>query len=869
MLIGNKNNGAEQNSSSPSPSLKKECSTFIQSVSQQPNLPKPKLNNLIKLVSKSQTWSSNANREADTSIEVFSPQKIATKSLKMPPSMTVIDIKSIKEKFKSQLGSLNIDKLNDTVSSKKNQVTSKLFNLFNNENWENPNTDRLKIFHMQENSNIQQEIQDKNEPIIDSNLKNVDEDDYIYKMKANFENNTASPCSISSTLSSPSSTCSSLAFNITQLSDECLTNHPNKQEELSQPQQQQQQQQQISIQQQSKFYPTLPYHYSVSDNLYICNLCNCTYDTLRSIKAHLWKHSGHHELSYPISDYNLTTLNSSIPNEPSPNDHFLLFTTADLNSKMSTIIRNASLCNNNICSPQLSSSDMLAKFSNEMKVEKEKSDEDKIDAEVTLTNYRHMSGNRGICSALLEVIEKKLKDEQEESLNAAEVTKADIAIPELDVSDKIPIMSKRKLSAYLRNGSQANTYNYSTRLSSRKKFKIKDHLNMNRSEIKSANADFDCDAVECNIETTIVNSLFDDNVSIMSAPVVVNSKKRITTYNGNHSIARFGLADEYNREQESDGSTNLSSSSGSSVNNMSLTRAIKAANSKHLQDDDKRHRRTPSPLSLFTSVVFLSDQETKLYAEKKMEKRADKSSLHNLKRDTLRELLKCLLKDDLNDLDIIDNDNTLKADFAAAFANDINRFNNEKLKKVNMKLFNFLTILATNDGYEQYVCKLCSYACYHLPSLKSHMWSHVKSEKFDYSINTAIINAALDYESKLSRRLNTIRESMSVDESDYSHVKSTKGDEEDRFFLNSCIQRQLLEALDVLELIDKAHHVMPSSTNCKKPKSSKRSYDQNKNGENSESMPMVHFRCSKCGYDTIDLCLLRLHKYEHLTSVLF
>lgn len=48
---------------------------------------------------------------------------------------------------------------------------------------------------------------------------------------------------------------------------------------------------------------SLPYHYCDCDKLYICNLCNCTYDSLRSIKAHLWKHSGHHELSYPIDDY--------------------------------------------------------------------------------------------------------------------------------------------------------------------------------------------------------------------------------------------------------------------------------------------------------------------------------------------------------------------------------------------------------------------------------------------------------------------------------------------------------------------------------------------------------------------------------------
>lgn len=55
----------------------------------------------------------------------------------------------------------------------------------------------------------------------------------------------------------------------------------------------------------------LPYHYSDYENLYICNLCNCTYDSLRSIKAHLWKHSGHHELSYPIHDYNNRENNNS------------------------------------------------------------------------------------------------------------------------------------------------------------------------------------------------------------------------------------------------------------------------------------------------------------------------------------------------------------------------------------------------------------------------------------------------------------------------------------------------------------------------------------------------------------------------------
>lgn len=51
-------------------------------------------------------------------------------------------------------------------------------------------------------------------------------------------------------------------------------------------------------------FTSLPYHYSEHENIYVCNLCNCTYDSLRSIKAHLWKHSGHRELCYPINDHN-------------------------------------------------------------------------------------------------------------------------------------------------------------------------------------------------------------------------------------------------------------------------------------------------------------------------------------------------------------------------------------------------------------------------------------------------------------------------------------------------------------------------------------------------------------------------------------
>ena len=57
----------------------------------------------------------------------------------------------------------------------------------------------------------------------------------------------------------------------------------------------------------------------------------------------------------------------------------------------------------------------------------------------------------------------------------------------------------------------------------------------------------------------------------------------------------------------------------------------------------------------------------------------------------------------------------------------------------SLEFIKLLESLAYNDGYEQYACCLCSYVCYHLPSLKSHMWTHVKNEKFDYSLNTSIM----------------------------------------------------------------------------------------------------------------------------------
>jgi hypothetical protein len=66
----------------------------------------------------------------------------------------------------------------------------------------------------------------------------------------------------------------------------------------------------------------IPYHISEIDNMYVCNICNFTYDSLRSIKAHLWKHSGHHSLSYPINDYNNNNNTPSITTNNNENSLF-------------------------------------------------------------------------------------------------------------------------------------------------------------------------------------------------------------------------------------------------------------------------------------------------------------------------------------------------------------------------------------------------------------------------------------------------------------------------------------------------------------------------------------------------------------------
>ena len=47
---------------------------------------------------------------------------------------------------------------------------------------------------------------------------------------------------------------------------------------------------------------------------------------------------------------------------------------------------------------------------------------------------------------------------------------------------------------------------------------------------------------------------------------------------------------------------------------------------------------------------------------------------------------------------------------------------------------------------EQYKCNLCGYVCHHLPSLKSHMWRHASDSNYSYESTNNIINAAIDFD---------------------------------------------------------------------------------------------------------------------------
>ena len=465
----------------------------------------------------------------------------------------------------------------------------------------------------------------------------------------------------------------------------------------------------------------LPYHYSEFENLFVCNLCNFTYDSLRSIKAHIWKHSGHHDLSYPILDLN--------NNNNNINKTTNSFSKKQINDSIAITSNNLSISkpSSNVITSTNNSSSSSSLFNVNNN-----------------TNANANSGNSGgICSVLLEVIEK-LRDEESSSVTNTPHNK--MAVESSIISEQTA-QSKRKCKRSLKIGSLN-----CKRLINKAKLKIRRHINnkkLKRKElfrklkqksktlrqIKSdtfalkKNSEKE-PVKECKIETSVLNSLFDDDATIL------NNKDIYETYDFYFkTLSRNSV------------STSSPSSSSSSSSSSSL-----------------------SPKSY---------------------------------------------------------ENCLKS-------NDINGV-------LNSDLFCLLSSLANNDGHdEQYVCGLCSYVCYHLPSLKSHMWSHVKSLQFDYSVNTSIINAALDYENKLNRKLNLIRKAT-MENFDMSGEKDTSNSLNRNIYMH----RQLSNAL---ELINYPQEQIEKLT----------AYQANK------SSPMVSFRCSRCNFESIDLSVLRLHKREHI-----
>jgi hypothetical protein len=156
------------------------------------------------------------------------------------------------------------------------------------------------------------------------------------------------------------------------------------------------------------------------------------------------------------------------------------------------------------------------------------------------------------------------------------------------------------------------------------------------------------------------------------------------------------------------------------------------------------------------------------------------------------------------------------------------------------------------------------------------MWGHVTSEKFNYLVNTAIINAAIDYESKLARNIATVVASIRLN----ANMPASSGDQNAVFsnFMaavsnNSAggresaldaassarklqslnLEKRVLSTLELLDYQDVSKRLLTySNYNVKK-------YEP---AHDEGSEPMVAFKCFKCEFQTIDLCELRLHRLE-------
>jgi hypothetical protein len=117
------------------------------------------------------------------------------------------------------------------------------------------------------------------------------------------------------------------------------------------------------------------------------------------------------------------------------------------------------------------------------------------------------------------------------------------------------------------------------------------------------------------------------------------------------------------------------------------------------------------------------------------------------------------------------------------------------------------------------------------------MWTHVTNPKFDYALNTTIINAALDYENQLHRFI--------------LKFKLTKESFEDKYMKNQMDLSFTKFDLINYPITNKIIKVIDTSST-----------------DTETSPPIVAFRCSKCGYSTINLSLLRLHKQQHFLKTI-
>jgi hypothetical protein len=115
---------------------------------------------------------------------------------------------------------------------------------------------------------------------------------------------------------------------------------------------------------------------------------------------------------------------------------------------------------------------------------------------------------------------------------------------------------------------------------------------------------------------------------------------------------------------------------------------------------------------------------------------------------------------------------------------------------------------------EQYKCNLCGYVCHHLPSLKSHMWRHASDQNYSYEFTNEVINAAIDYDSRLD-------------------TYECQKDDIRAFF--QTIRQKLKDRLEGM----------------------------NATGDAQSAACWVTFRCCQCGFETINKAELNVHMKSH------